>query len=114
MVSNLKSIIPGAQNWPHFERNLSEQYEARFTLVEIQKSPSVFFAGMEGSRIPIVTAHGEGRAVFRHGATEEACRYLVAARFVDNAGRVTSSRPSSTGRTRSRSAPATAARWSRT
>jgi phosphoribosylformylglycinamidine synthase len=93
MVSNLKSIIPGAQNWPHFERNLSEQYEARFTLVEVQTSPSILFAGMEGSRIPIVTAHGEGRAVFRHGATEEACRYLVAARFVDNAGRVTEKYP---------------------
>ena len=65
MMSNLKTIIPGAQNWPHFERNLSEQYEARFALVEVQKSPSILFAGMEGSRIPIVTAHGEGRATFR-------------------------------------------------
>jgi len=93
MVSNLKAIIPGAQNWPHFERNLSEQYEARFTLVEVQESPSVFFAGMAGSRIPIVTAHGEGRASFRDPRMEEACRYLVAARFVDNAGRVTETYP---------------------
>ena len=89
MVSNLKAIIPGAQNWPHFERNVSEQYEARFTLVEVQKSPSLFFAGMEGSRIPIVTAHGEGRAVFRDAKTLEACQYLVAARFVDNRGKPT-------------------------
>jgi len=89
MVSNLKSIIPGAQNWPHFERNLSEQYEARFTLVEVQKSPSILFAGMEGSRIPIVTAHGEGKATFRDAKTLEACQYLVAARFVDNRGKPT-------------------------
>jgi phosphoribosylformylglycinamidine synthase len=93
MVSNLKSIIPGAQNWPHFERNLSEQYEARLTLVEVQKSPSLFFAGMEGSRIPIVTAHGEGRAVFRDAKALEACQYLVAARFVDNRGKPTETYP---------------------
>src|SRR6185436_17253563 len=89
MMSNLKDIIPGAQNWPHFERNVSEQYEARFALVEIQKSPSLLFAGMEGSRIPIAVAHGEGRAVFKSQASMDACRYLVAARFVDNRGKVT-------------------------
>ncbi len=93
MVSNLKSIIPGAQNWPHFERNLSEQYEARFTLVEVQKSPSILLAGMEGSRIPIVTAHGEGKATFKDAKSLEACQYLVAARFVDNRGRPTEAYP---------------------
>ena len=93
MMSNLKGIIPGAQNWPHFERNLSEQYEARLTLVEIQQSPSILFAGMEGSRIPIVTAHGEGRAVFKDAASMDACRYLVAARYVDNRGKVTETYP---------------------
>ena len=93
MVSNLKSIIPGAKDWPHFERNLSEQYEARFTLVEVQKSPSILFAGMEGSRIPIVTAHGEGKATFRDAKTLEACQYLVAARFVDNRGKPTEAYP---------------------
>ncbi|NJD86444.1 MAG: phosphoribosylformylglycinamidine synthase [Betaproteobacteria bacterium] len=93
MVSNLKSIIPGAQNWPHFERNLSEQYEARFTLVEVQKSPSILLSGMEGSRIPIVTAHGEGKATFRDAKTLEACQYLVAARFVDNRGKPTEAYP---------------------
>ena len=93
MMSNLKDIIPGAQNWPHFERNASEQYEARVALVEIQKSPSILFAGMEGSRIPIATAHGEGRAVFKSPAAMDACRYLVAARFVDNRGKVTETYP---------------------
>ena len=93
MMSNLKDIIPGAQNWPHFERNVSEQYEARFALVEIQKSPSLLFAGMEGSRIPIAVAHGEGRAVFKSQASMDACRYLVAARFVDNRGKVTETYP---------------------
>ncbi len=93
MVANLKGIIPGAQNWPHFERNLSEQYEARFTLVEIQKTPSIFFAGMEGSRIPIVTAHGEGKATFKDAKTLEACQYLVAARFVDHRGKPTEAYP---------------------
>jgi phosphoribosylformylglycinamidine synthase len=93
MVSNLKSIIPGAKDWPHFERNLSEQYEARFTLVEVQKSPSILFDGMAGSRIPIVTAHGEGKATFRDAGQLDACRYLVAARFIDNRGRPTEAYP---------------------
>jgi phosphoribosylformylglycinamidine synthase len=93
MMSNLKGIIPGAENWPHFERNLSEQYEARLTLVEIQSSPSILFAGMEGSRIPIVTAHGEGKAVFRDAAQRDAARYLVAGRYVDNRGKVTETYP---------------------
>ncbi len=93
MMSNLKDIIPGAGSWPHFERNASEQYEARVALVEIQKSSSILFSGMEGSRIPIVTAHGEGRAVFRNAAAMEACRDLVAARFVDNRGAVTEAYP---------------------
>jgi phosphoribosylformylglycinamidine synthase len=93
MMSNLKAIIPGAENWPHFERNLSEQYEARLTMVEIQSSPSIFFTGMEGSRVPIVTAHGEGRAVFKDAKAMDAARYLVAARYVDNRGKVTETYP---------------------
>ena len=93
MMSNLKDIIPGAQNWPHFERNLSEQYEARFALIEIQKSPSILFAGMEGSRIPIATAHGEGRAVFKSGEAKDACNHLIPARWVDNRGKVTETYP---------------------
>ncbi|MGZ5582395.1 MAG: phosphoribosylformylglycinamidine synthase, partial [Usitatibacter sp.] len=93
MMSNLKDIIPGAQNWPHFERNLSEQYEARLTMVELQKSPSILFAGMEGSRIPIVTAHGEGRAVFHNAAAMLACQPLVAARYVDHRGKLAETYP---------------------
>jgi phosphoribosylformylglycinamidine synthase len=89
MMSNLKDIVPGAANWPHFERNASEQYEARLTLVELQATPSIFFKGMEGSRIPIVTAHGEGRAVFSSPEVRDACKYLTAARYVDNRGQVT-------------------------
>jgi phosphoribosylformylglycinamidine synthase len=93
MMSNLKDIIPGAAHWPHFERNLSEQYEARVALVRIERSPSILFAGMEGSRIPIATAHGEGRAVFADAAAMEACRPLVAMRYVDNRGAATERYP---------------------
>jgi len=93
MMSNLKDIIPGAGSWPHFERNLSEQYEARLALVAVQPSPSILLAGMEGSRIPIATAHGEGRAIFRDPHAMEACRYLVAMRYVDNRGRATEAYP---------------------
>jgi len=93
MMSNLKAIIPGAENWPHFERNASEQYEARVALVEVARSPSILFAGMEASRIPIATAHGEGRAVFKSAVEMDACRYLVSARFVDNRGGVTEAYP---------------------
>ena len=64
MISNLKEIIPGTQDWPSFERNTSEQFEARFTSVEIQNSDSLFFDGMAGSIMPIAIAHGEGRANF--------------------------------------------------
>jgi phosphoribosylformylglycinamidine synthase len=93
MMSNLKDIIPGAENWPHFERNASEQYEARLTTIEIQETPSILFAGMAGSRIPIATAHGEGRAVFRDAKQMEAAKYLVAARYVDNRGKATETYP---------------------
>jgi phosphoribosylformylglycinamidine synthase len=62
MMSQLAPLIPGAQHWPRFERNSSAQYEARLVQVEIQPSPSLFFAGMEGSRMPIANAHGEGVA----------------------------------------------------
>jgi phosphoribosylformylglycinamidine synthase len=93
MMGNLTSIIPGAQDWPHFERNLSEQYEARLTLVEIVRSPSIFFAGMHGSRIPIVTAHGEGKATFRDAAHLARAGTLVAARYVDNRGAPTETYP---------------------
>src|SRR5256884_3800625 len=64
MFAALKELVPGAAHWPAFVRNKSEQFEGRLVMVEILESPSLFFAGMAGSRIPIVTAHGEGRAQF--------------------------------------------------
>jgi phosphoribosylformylglycinamidine synthase len=93
MMSNLHDMIPGAENWPHLERNKSEQYEARTVMVEIRESPSILFAGMAGSRLPVATAHGEGRAVFRDRAQQEAARWLTAAHFVDSHGAVTEKFP---------------------
>ncbi|MBL8522684.1 MAG: phosphoribosylformylglycinamidine synthase [Betaproteobacteria bacterium] len=93
MMSNLHEIIPGAENWPHLERNASEQYEARTVLVEIRESPSILFAGMAGSRLPVATAHGEGQAVFRDRAQQDAARWLCAASYVDNAGKETEQFP---------------------
>ncbi len=91
MMSNLKSIIPGAQDWPKFTRNQSEQFEARFSMVEVVDSPSLFFQGMAGTRTPIVIAHGEGRADFSQtGHRDQA---IVALRYVDNHGRVAENYP---------------------
>ncbi|CAN5401294.1 phosphoribosylformylglycinamidine synthase [soil metagenome] len=91
MMSNLKSIIPGARAWPKFTRNKSEQFEARFGMVEVADSPSIFFGGMAGSQSAIVVAHGEGYADFSQtGDIKEA---VVAMRFVDNKGQVTESYP---------------------
>jgi len=84
MMSQLKSIIPGAAAWPRFVRNRSEQYEARFSMVEVLESPSVLFAGMVGSRMPIAVAHGEGRAQF--ASDEQRGRALASLRFVENDG----------------------------
>jgi phosphoribosylformylglycinamidine synthase len=93
-LSALKVLIPGAERWPAFERNLSEQFEARLALVEIQPSPSIFFRGMAGSQLPIAVAHGEGFARFSAGDLE-ACEEagLVSARFVDGRGRVSEHYP---------------------
>jgi phosphoribosylformylglycinamidine synthase len=91
MLSHLKGIIPGAEHWPGFHRNASEQYEARFVTVEVMESPSIFFRGMAGSRIPIVTAHGEGRAVFEHDAKPAKANACL--RFVDNRGKPTEAFP---------------------
>ena len=87
MLANLKAIVPGAQNWPQFVRNASEQYEARLVTLQVQDSPSIFFAGMAGSRIPVAVAHGEGRTLF--GAEADASRAGACVRFVDNTGRAT-------------------------
>ncbi|WP_250509025.1 phosphoribosylformylglycinamidine synthase [Caballeronia sp. GACF4] len=91
MMSNLASIIPGAEAWPKFTRNKSEQFEARFSLVEVESSPSIFFSGMEGSRIPVAVAHGEGFADFSQQG--DAAKALVAMRFVDHHGRATEQYP---------------------
>ncbi|MDP5206072.1 phosphoribosylformylglycinamidine synthase, partial [Alishewanella sp. SMS9] len=95
MMSNLKSLIPGAEHWPHFVRNKSERFEARFSLVEVQQSPSLFFSGMAGSRMPIAVSHGEGHAEFASAAAFAAANQSgnVAMRFVDNYGQVTEQYP---------------------
>ena len=86
MVSNLKSIIPGASHWPRFVQNQSERYEGRFVSLKIEPSPSVLFAGMAGSVMPIAVAHGEGFTEFPDAAAARACSEsgLVSARVVDN------------------------------
>ncbi len=93
MLSSLKDLIPGAAAWPRFVRNRSEQFEARLSMVEIGDSPSLFLAGMSGSRLPIAVSHGEGRAEFADPAALAGARPLVALRFVDNRGRVTEHYP---------------------
>jgi phosphoribosylformylglycinamidine synthase len=86
MLSNLKSLIPGAGLWPRFVRNMSEQFEARFSLVRVESSSSVLLSGMEGSTIPIAVSHGEGRAEF--SSTEDLVNLnknkQIALRFVEN------------------------------
>ena len=86
MMSNLKSLIPGAEHWPHFVRNISEQFEARFSMVKIEKSPSIMFSGMEGSHMPVAIAHGEGRAEFADAShlNRVSASGTVAMRFVNN------------------------------
>jgi phosphoribosylformylglycinamidine synthase len=91
MMAALKELIPGAEAWPRFVKNASEQFEARVVMVEVMPGPSVFFAGMEGSRIPIVTAHGEGRAAFDR--PDDASRVVWALRYVDNRGAATETYP---------------------
>ncbi len=91
MMAALKELIPGADAWPRFVKNASEQFEARVVMVEIMPGPSIFFRGMEGSLIPIVTAHGEGRAVF--DAPDDEKRVIVSMRSVDNRGNPTEAYP---------------------
>lgn len=95
MLSQLKDLVPGAEHWPRFMPNASEQFEARVVSVVIQKSPSILLAGMEGSVLPIPTAHGEGRADFASAkAAQDAKREnLVGLRYVDNHHEVTQRYP---------------------
>ena len=83
MLSQLKDLIPGAEDWPAFKRNLSEQFEARYCTLEVLDSPSIFFKGMAGSRIPIAVAHGEGRAEWEGDRPSSA---IPALRYVDGRG----------------------------
>jgi len=83
MLSQLKDLIPGAEGWPAFKRNISEQFEARYCTLEVMDSPSIFFKGMAGSRIPIAVAHGEGRAEWEGDRPSSA---IPALRYVDGRG----------------------------
>lgn len=87
MMSHLRDLIPGASHWPEFVRNTSEQFEARLVNVEVLESPSIFFAGMAGSVMPVVNSHGEGRVQFLR--PEDAALVKAAARFVDPCGHPT-------------------------
>ena len=95
MMSNLKDLIPGADLWPRFVRNLSERFEARFSLVQIAKSPSLLFDGMIGSHMPIAVSHGEGHVEVRNNTHLNALESakLVAMRYINNAGQVTENYP---------------------
>ncbi len=98
MLAHLTEIIPGAEHWPRFTKNKSEQFEARFVMVEVMKSPSLFFDGMAGSLIPIANAHGEGFANFTEGRGEKASRTAIdkalrALRYVDHRGAATEKYP---------------------
>ncbi|KAL8836727.1 MAG: hypothetical protein Q9170_002791 [Blastenia crenularia] len=96
MLTRIKELIPGADHWPNFVQNTSQQFEARFSMVQIQDTkPSVFFDGMNGSRMPIVVSHGEGRAEFAGPSDMQALneKGLVPLRYVDNYGNVTQQYP---------------------
>lgn len=95
MVSNLKDLIPGAEHWPRFVQNLSERFEARFSSLKIEETPSVLLKGMAGSVLPIAVAHGEGRAEFASREAAEACLKtgLVSLRYVDGKHRYTERYP---------------------
>ena len=85
MLANLKALIPGADHWPRFVRNTSEQFEARLVMVKVEPSPSILFTGMAGSCMPVAVAHGEGRAEFATPAALAAVRQRqVTLRYVEN------------------------------
>jgi len=95
MMSNLHELIDGTSHWPHFVRNNSEQFEARTVMVEVMKSPSLFFANMEGSKMPIAVAHGEGRAEYLNQqiALDSIQQELISLRYIDNAGAIANKYP---------------------
>ncbi|KEQ19786.1 phosphoribosylformylglycinamidine synthase [Endozoicomonas numazuensis] len=95
MLSNLHELIPGAEHWPHFVRNQSEQFEARTVMVEVQQSKSILLRGMEGARMPIAVAHGEGFAEFKRADQIQklSVSAQLALKYVDNLGRATDRYP---------------------
>lgn len=94
MLSHLAEIIPGTENWPRFRRNLSEQYEARLSMVTIPASPSIVLADMVGSSLPIVVSHGEGRADFKHLNSATAMPSLpIAMQYVNGLNQITETYP---------------------
>jgi phosphoribosylformylglycinamidine synthase len=95
MMSNLKSLIPGAEHWPHFVRNLSEQFEARVALVKVEDSPSILLQGMAGSHMPVAVAHGEGRAEFTSAAHQQSLvdSGAIALNYIDNSLQLTERYP---------------------
>ena len=93
MMGNLREIIPGSGHWPRFVRNASEQFEARYVLLEVLDTPSLFLQDMAGSRIPVALAHGEGRAEFSDPQQLAAARPHVALQFIDHRGRPTEAYP---------------------
>ncbi|MGB2833548.1 MAG: phosphoribosylformylglycinamidine synthase subunit PurQ, partial [Methylotenera sp.] len=103
MMSNLQSIIPGAKHWPHFVKNKSEQFEARLAMVEVLESPSLFFNGMAGSKMPIAVAHGEGFTEYPNKEPSETsmvndalAKKLVTMRFVESRLNSNASTPTET------------------
>jgi phosphoribosylformylglycinamidine synthase len=95
MLAALKELIPGAENWPAFLRNTSEQFEARVVMAQINDSPSIFFKDMASCRLPVPTAHGEGRAKFQDKKQLQAAQKdnLIVAQYIDNYGKVTEQYP---------------------
>lgn len=94
-LAALKELIPGAESWPTFLKNSSEQFEARVVLTKINESPSIFFQGMAGSQLPIPVAHGEGRAVFTSSTNQQTAinNGLVVAQYVDHYGKISETYP---------------------
>ncbi|AXI83942.1 phosphoribosylformylglycinamidine synthase [Xylella taiwanensis] len=91
MLSQLKSMIPGAEHWPRFVRNRSEQFEARTALLEVIESPSIFLSGMAGSRLPVAVAHGEGYAMFDNTVDQAAAHVVL--RYIDGHGQAAKQYP---------------------
>ncbi len=93
MMAHMAPIIPGAEHWPKFVRNGSEQFECRTVMVEVMETPSILFKGMEKTRLPIVVAHGEGFAQFKDDTQLDAAQPFATLRFVDSLGIVTENYP---------------------